>query len=138
MSNEKLSVEFIEKQEQPKHDQNVSQTLNDVKSSEEKELLQLKNDNFRIENQTLDDNREMRKYLIQRLMRISILWLFFTAFIIMLLVVGSFCCFMYYGVHGVRYYVLSDSVTIAFITTSLGTVLGLWVIGLRYFFSPKK
>ncbi|MDR2641864.1 MAG: hypothetical protein LBC74_03620 [Planctomycetaceae bacterium] len=122
MANEKLSVDLIERYEQT--DQKISQTLIEEKSTEEKELQHLKNENLKIENDTLIENRKTRKILIGGLSIVSSTWLIFTGVIVVLLCCG--CCR------------LSDGVAIAFITTSLGTVLGLWAIGLRYFFSPQK
>ncbi|MDR1485276.1 MAG: hypothetical protein LBT09_10690 [Planctomycetaceae bacterium] len=127
MHNEKLSAEFIEESEQTEQN-NLPALLKD-RSSEEKELQQLKNENLDIENKTLIENKQIRKGLIISLNVVSILWLVFTGFTITLLGFG--------GCIGCSYR-LSDNVAIAFITTSLGTVLGLWAIGLRYFFSPKK
>jgi len=95
--------------------------------TERAELLRLQNEKLAEENATQKANRAMREKLIGRLSWVSFLWLIFTAVIILLL---SFGCGR-----------LSDVVATAFITTSLATVLGLWAIGLRYFFpsdnSPK-
>jgi len=66
----------------------------------------------------------MRRTLIGRLSWVSFLWLLFTGFMVCCLAFGCFSCH------------LSDVVATAFITTSLATVLGLWMIGLRYFFFP--
>ena len=66
-----------------------------------------------------------REELIDKLTIISALWLLFTASVILLR--GFPTCFA-----------LSDSVMIAFITSSLGTVLGLWGIGLGYYFVIRK
>jgi hypothetical protein len=79
-----------------------------------------------IENEIRKANHKTRKRLITMLGVVSISWLVFTGFIIVLLGLGGSC------------YHLNDSVAIAFITTSLGTVLGLWAIGLQYFFSREK
>lgn len=63
-----------------------------------------------------------RKWLIRLLAWISCIWLGFTAIIVIM--VGIPCdCFQ-----------LSDPVMIAFLTNTLGIVLGLWGFGLRYFF----
>jgi hypothetical protein len=88
-------------------------------------MLRLHNERLAIENETLKENRTMRRTLIRRLSWVSFLWLFFTGFMV--------CClaFSWFSCH------LSDVVATAFITTSLATVLGLWMIGLRYFFSPR-
>ena len=73
-----------------------------------------------------EEEHETRKELIGLLKWISILWLCFTVIVVVL--------------HGFRcsYFTLSDSVMIAFLTTSLGTVLGLWGIGLGYYFVARK
>jgi len=60
-----------------------------------------------------------------RLQAVSICWLILTAAVVIAL--GFKTCFR-----------LSDAVAVAFITTSLATVLGLWVFGLKYFFDPEK
>jgi len=70
-------------------------------------------------------DQKQREKLIDRLSIISILWLIFTACIIGLQ--GSPLCFG-----------LTDTVMITFLTTSLGTVLGLWSIGLTYYFFLRK
>ena len=70
------------------------------------------------------EKRETRKYLIEKLSDISVNWLKFTAAIVLF--------------QGLFPHFLSGSVMIAFITTSLGTVLGLWGIGLGYYFAIKK
>jgi hypothetical protein len=72
-----------------------------------------------------DDEHKMRQTLMFRLTWISVSWLCFTAIIILLK--GFPVCFF-----------LSDSVMITFLTTSLGTVLGLWGIGLGYYFFVKR
>jgi hypothetical protein len=68
----------------------------------------------------------MRKTLMPRLYRVSVAWLIFTGAIV--IAIGTQCIC----------YRLDPSVAIAFITTSLATVLGLWAIGLRYFFYRKS
>jgi len=85
------------------------------------ELRQLLNKRLEEENTTLKENRAMRDRLIKRLTVLSVIWLAFTGIVVLCLT---------FGVGR-----LSDVVATAFITTSLATVLGLWVIGLRYFFS---
>ena len=87
-------------------------------------MRQLQNERLKIENETLEENRKTRRQLIWSLSGVSFLWLFFTGFMVCCLAFGWFSCS------------LSDVVATAFITTSLATVLGLWMIGLRYFFSP--
>lgn len=72
------------------------------------------------------EERSTRQWLIAELTKISGLWLAFTAIVVL-------CC-------GFRllYFTLSDAVMISFLTTSLGTVLGLWGIGLRYYFASRR
>jgi hypothetical protein len=74
----------------------------------------------KITNDILLTNSRVRLVLIIALSIASLLWLIFTSIIICLI--------------GNSILKLSDSVAIAFITTSLATVVGLWAIGLRYFF----
>ena len=68
-------------------------------------------------------NKKARGQLMCLLIFVSIIWLFFTGYIVFHLTFRE--CH------------LSDIVATAFITTSLATVLGLWLVGLRYFFSTK-
>jgi hypothetical protein len=86
----------------------------------------LKQTRLKIENKTLVIDRWTRVILIIVLGFVSIIWLVFTGYTIRAIGLDSSC------------YHLNDSVAIAFITTSLGTVLGLLAIGLRYFFSREK
>jgi len=72
------------------------------------------------------DEHAIRTVTNTRLYRISVVWLLFTAMVV--IAQGMKCsCFS-----------LEPSVMIAFLTTSLGTVLGLWGIGLGYYFFVKK
>jgi len=73
----------------------------------------------------IEAEHERREKLITVLTQISVSWLAFTALVIVLRAIPI--CFF-----------LSDSVMIAFITSSLGTVLGLWGIGLAYYFFVRK
>ena len=73
-----------------------------------------------------EDEHNIRKKLINLLKWISIVWLSFTAVVI-----------TFQGIRW-QYFSLSDSVMVAFLTTSLGTVLGLWGIGLGYYFVARK
>lgn len=79
------------------------------------------------ENQDIDriikrDTHKTREWLIVDVGCITLLWLFFTALVV--LMVG----FQFQG------FKLSDTVMVAFLTTSLATVLGLLGIGLRFYF----
>lgn len=67
-------------------------------------------------------NQKKRIELSKRVELITIYWLIFTGFIVFM------SGFKMFGFN------LSNGVLIAFITTSLGTVLGLWTIALNYFF----
>jgi hypothetical protein len=75
---------------------------------------------LRLENDITEEDMNLRRHLIHTLSIVSIAWLLFTVAIISSLVWGC-------GE-------LASSVAIAFITTSLATVVGLWAVGLRYFF----
>ena len=68
------------------------------------------------------DEHNTRATLITYLASISVLWLFFTALVII------FQGFDYY------HFTLSNTIIVTFLTTSLGTVLGLWGIGIGYYF----
>ena len=63
-----------------------------------------------------------RKELTGTLTCISMFWLIFTLLVVLL---QGFC---------VRGFHLSDTVLVALLTNSLGIVVGLWAISLRYFF----
>jgi hypothetical protein len=71
-------------------------------------------------------NQLIREQLVPLLSWVSICWLIFTG-IVVLLVGFHFTCFC-----------LDNSVMIAFLTTSLGTVLGVWGIALYFFFPHNK
>jgi hypothetical protein len=73
-----------------------------------------------------EDEHWIRTRANSHLAIISVWWLFFTSLVVI------FQGFDYY------WFSLSDSVMITFLTTSLGTVLGLWGIGLGYYFFIKK
>lgn len=77
-----------------------------------------------IENNIAEQNKNIRFWLILGLSVISVIWLIFTAWEINSLATAQ--------------HKLNDSVIIAFITSSLATVVGLWAIGLNYFFGSKK
>ena len=76
--------------------------------------------------QQSDDEHNIRKKAYVHLACISVFWLFFTAVVIVL----QGCDYCQFS--------LNDSVMMAFLTTSLATVLGLWGIGLGYYFFLKK
>jgi len=80
---------------------------------------------YNIQNDTMLENRVIRKRLLIGLTTIALIWLIFTGVIIGELAFGT--------VSG-RF---SDAIAIAFITTSLATVMGLWHFGLQYFFTPN-
>jgi len=108
-------------------EQRADTVLNPLRQEKEdysQVMRRLQNERLEIENRTLEENRNMRRHLIRSLSCVSFLWLFFTGFMVCCLAFSWFSCS------------LSDIVATAFMTTSLATVLGLWMIGLRYFFSP--
>ncbi len=79
------------------------------------------------------ENRETRRWLIKLVAWISGVWLGFTA-----------CTLLLQGFGGISVCIveadfsLSDAVMVAFLTQSLGTVLGLWIVGLRYYFAARR
>lgn len=89
-------------------------------SNFEKEQLRA----LKLENDICEANKKTRNILIWVLTGLSISWLYFTGYEI-----RQIAKFHHY---------LPASVAIAFITTSLGTVVGLWAIGLNYFFYNHK
>ena len=121
MSNQIYSADTVIAGEQPSTVKVSFDPLRHDYQKEEGELRQLQNKRVSIENDTLVENRTIRKRLMVLLTAASFIWLSFTGFIVYHL--------------AFRYCLLSDAVAIAFITTSLATVLGLWAIGLRYFFA---
>ena len=72
------------------------------------------------------ETHETRKWLINLLQVLSVAWLMVT------LIVVYHQGFREYGEYGC--WSLSDPVMIAFLTNALGTVLGLWYVGLRHYF----
>lgn len=108
--------EFVQKTAPATHESSKIQLASDL----EQEKLR----NLRIENDIKEENKEIRRELIAFLSQISFFWLVFTAVIIWYLSTDF--------IH------LSDSVAIAFITSSLATVIGLWLVGLNYFFNTSK
>jgi hypothetical protein len=85
----------------------------------------LANQRYKEETERLKANQKTRAWLLPVLSVVSVAWLFFTGVIVWRL---GHQCYLFD---------LSDSVAIAFLTTSLGTVLALWGIAL-YFFFPNK
>ena len=81
-----------------------------------------------VEIDTMRQNQKTRDWLMPGLVGVSLCWLIFTGFIVGCLAFGC-------GDMDCR---LTDAVAVAFITTSLATVMGLPAIGLHYFFSPPK
>lgn len=86
-------------------------------------LEQEKLRNLRIENDIKEENKIIRRFLIFFLSALSTGWLLFTG----------------YEVRHIakQYHYLPESVAVAFITSALATVVGLWAIGLKYFFNNK-
>lgn len=89
---------------------------------------------LRITNDIAEENKLIRRFLIGFLSSLSFLWMLFTARIIWRLATSVTVSLA--GPVFSSFY-LPDGVAIAFITTSLATVVGLWAIGLKYFFNHK-
>ncbi|MDR0521677.1 MAG: hypothetical protein LBH00_07470 [Planctomycetaceae bacterium] len=102
----------------------LTELTNNNKTQKE-EFQRLQNERLAIKNSTAKENRTIRKWLMIGLTIVSLCWLSFTGYIVHSLAFCSECR-------------LSDMVASAFITTSLATVLGLWAIGLRYFFAKES
>ena len=84
----------------------------------------------RMAEQELSSRKEdqvIRKWLIKKLLWTSLAWLSFTSIVVSL---QGLDCFPWFS--------LTDAVIIAFLATSLGTVLGLLGIGLGYYFAIKR
>lgn len=92
------------------------------------ELIKLLVRRYGIGNDTLQENKTVRFWLMCLLTALSLIWLLYTSIIINSLAFN----YPFGSVFG-RF---SDAIAIAFMTTSLATVLGLWHFGLRYFFTP--
>ena len=92
-------------------------------------LLQIEEKRLQEELEVSWDKRKFRNQLIIALTIVSVLWLLFTGYIIRCLAFGHYDC--------VPTCQLSDTVATVFITSSLATVLGLWAIGLGYFFAHE-
>ena len=121
MSNEILSADRVTASEQRPTVEASGGLLRQDYQDEDTELRRLHNERVGIENDTLKENRTIRKWLMILLTFMSFGWLFFTGVVI---------CYITFWKCS-----LSDVVATAFITTSLATVLGLCAIGLRYFFA---
>lgn len=108
--------EFVQKTAPATHESSKIQLASDL----EQEKLR----NLRIENDVKEENKIIRRFLIFFLSALSTGWLFFTGYEIRHI--------------AKQYHYLPESVAIAFITSALATVVGLWAIGLKYFFNHKK
>lgn len=95
---------------------------NDEKTLSSRAEEQLKT--LQIENAILKENKIIRRILICFLSLLSSSWLLFTGYEIRQL--------------AKLHHHLPSSVAIAFITTSLATVVSLWAIGLNYFFYRNR
>jgi len=100
----------------------VVEQFNRSNVEENTELLRLQNESLKIANDTSITDRNTRERLIRQLTWLSYIWLGFTGVVVVLQGLPNSC------------FHLEIAVAVAFITTSLGTVLGLWAIGLGYFF----
>jgi hypothetical protein len=103
-----------------------TQKLEFEKFQLENRTIEIGNETLEIGNKTLEDDKDIRKIQMSQLYGVSVAWLVFTGVIVVLMGFQCIC------------YQLESSVAIAFITTSLGTVLGLWAIALRYFFHRQS
>jgi len=100
------------------------QAARDERHSSEVMDASLRRDSRKLTQKIKRETHETRQSLIWFLSIVTLFWLIFTAFVVSLL--GFQCtCFT-----------LSDSVAIAFLTTSLGNVLALLIIGLKFYFAP--
>jgi len=104
---------------------------NQVVKRQKRRLTEIQSPPLRKDNEDIDktikhDTHRTRQILIGCVGCSTFLWLVFTALVVLML--------------GFQYkdFNLSDAVAIAFITTSLATVLGLLGIGLRFYFSTGK
>ena len=98
-------------------------SVKDDSSPAEQQLQKTRQD---VDLKIKQDTHKTRGWLIVYVGSMAFLWIVFTAIIVLML--------------GFRFYNfdISDAVMIAFLTTSLGTVLGLLGIGLRFYFKPEK
>jgi hypothetical protein len=97
------------------------ETQNEVEPGKVAETSQQQQQRFR------DDEHSTRKWTHVALFLIIVSWLGLTAIIL----------FLQGCPHDCFDFSLTDSVMIAFLSTSLGTVLGLWGIALGYYYFHK-
>ncbi|MDD6174066.1 MAG: hypothetical protein PUB86_07310 [Elusimicrobia bacterium] len=101
------------------------QTQQDITVLKEKSRLeQEKIRRLQILNDIEEENKTIRRCLIIFLSILSSAWLIFTGYEIRQI--------------AKMHHFLPNNVSIAFITSSLATVVGLWAIGLKYFFNHKN
>ena len=93
-------------------------------------LVELLIKRYGMGNDELRAKKTTRQWLMPGLTFISVIWLLYTA-----VVINSLAFDSPFGSVSGRF---SDAIAIAFMTTSLATVLGLWHFGLRYFFTPDN
>ena len=85
----------------------------------------MRHDRQRLDQQIKRDTHETRWWLILYIVCVTLAWLIFTACVILL---DGYQC---------NHFDLSDTVMIAFLTTSLANILGLLGIGLNFYF-PRR
>ena len=105
-------------------------SIEEVSTGRQRPSVDVSDKAIQQQNQILDrtikqETHRTRKILIVCVGCVSFLWIIFTAIIVLML--------------GYKYkgFYLSEAVMIAFLTTSLGTVLALLIIGLKFYFPPK-
>lgn len=91
-----------------------------IVENSENALNSIKIKKYKEEITKLRQANKKREVLSDVLTIISASWLFLTALLFILFGFNLFC--------------VSDAVMITFITSSLATVLGLWIVELKYFF----
>ena len=89
------------------------------------EKLQLEITRLSDENDALRDVHELRKEYIPKLFILTVVWLGFVVFLLLMVAQGA------------RTFYLSDSVLIALITSTTVNVIGIFLIAARWLF-PKK
>ena len=104
----------------PKKAENLASSDLPISAKLEREKLRA----LEINNEIRKENKLIRRCLIIFLSFLTSGWLIFTGYEIRQLAKA--------------HHFLPPSVSIAFITSALATVVSLWAIGLRYFFHTKK
>lgn len=109
------------------HDEEIQPPIDEPESRLKYQLerLQLENTRLSDENEELKDIHELRKEYIPKLFILTVVWLGFVVFLLLMVAQGA------------KTFYLSDNVLIALITSTTVNVIGIFLIAARWLF-PKK